>query len=807
MAISAAAVWEVRSSASASNVNGGFFVTGASGTDFSQQDTAQFSTSTATTSGAGATILWAAAAASMVGNGLRVVSGTNFTAGWYEVISVVAGVSVTVDRNCCTGIGANGVINVGGALSLGSSDDAVFESLVAGNTMWVKGNATYTLGGTVTIAAAGSGLLTINIVGYNATRGDTPTMSQLPIFDCGIVSFTFGTTFKCSYMAFLTTSGNGTTSGINGVFYRCSFMNNSTTANRFAFGATTAIICIECNFVSYRGYAAFGNAGTFIGCYFHDSVEGLRVTSTGNGAKCFDCLFVNNLTAAFDCTVACTDSQVFHNCTFVNPNNLGTGLLLTAGTSNLRLSNSIITGFATGINHGTANQTQCTDYNNWYYNNTTNATNWTIHSSSFTATDPFFSNYVVLNYTTGTSSNTGNTLTKAGATFITSGVAAGNYVYISASGTGLTGIYKISSVDSETQLTLDLAPGNSTGDVSFTIIAGRNFQPTNTNIIVSGLPGFFRGTSSSTTSYPAIGSVQPNAYSTDPGVANVKTATTYYIAGSLKTGTYDPITGNYTNPGASNVATGTGYTFAGVSITGSYDPITGNYTNPGATHVESGIGYTFAGVSYTGSLVLGNYTDPGSTNVRNGTTYIFNNVTTTGSLQVPNYSSAVAGTVNISNIKESVRYVLNAANTTTGTPIDLSNGLTTRVKQVMKVNPEKIRVDVDSYPCVTIFTNDKSIELKTIARDQATGKRKCEMTFTVVGMVWNDLTTDYKEDSADEDCEILMENVENILRSYDTLGNVVAWQFPDKVTYHSVPYSEDAHFRVGVMDLKATLYY
>jgi hypothetical protein len=442
--------------------------------------------------------------------------------------------------------------------------------------------------------------------------------------------------------------------------------------------------------------------------------------------------------------------------------------------------------------------------------------------------------------TTATLSNTGNTLTKSGATFITSGVVAGrDYVVVTATGTGVTGVYGIVSVDSETQITLDIAPGNSTGDVSAYIVTGRNFTVTNGTIMTAGLPGTFRGMSSATITYPAIGCVQPNAYSTDPGISNVKTGTSYIFQSSSKTGTYDPITGQYTNPGASNVASGTGYTFAGVSITGSYDPITGNYTNPGqtnvksgtgytfagisitgsydpitgqytnpgATHVESGIGYTFAGVSYTGSLVSGNFTDPGASNVRLNTTYIFNNITTTGTLAVPTASSTVAGTINISNIKENVRFVLDQANTTTGSPIDLSSGLTTRVKQVMKVNPEKIKVDVNSYPCVTIFTNDKTIELKTIAKDQATGKRKCEMTFTVVGMVWNDLTSDYREDSADEDCEILMENVENVLRSYDTLGNVVAWQFPDKVTYHSVPYSEDAHFRVGVMDLKATIYY
>ncbi len=155
MAIAATAVWEIRTTATASNANGGFYNAAIGTNDYSQQDSAQYNLTGATSSGAGAVILHASAAADMVGNGAHVISGTNFTAGWYEIISVVAGVSITVDRAVTTGIGATGVVNIGGALSLGSSDDAVFESPSAGNIMWVKAG-TYTLGGTVNIAKAGT---------------------------------------------------------------------------------------------------------------------------------------------------------------------------------------------------------------------------------------------------------------------------------------------------------------------------------------------------------------------------------------------------------------------------------------------------------------------------------------------------------------------------------------------------------------------------------------------------------------------------------------------------------------------------
>jgi len=139
MAISANTVWEIRTTGTANNVNGGGFVTGASGTDFSQQDAAQYNLTSVTTAAADAILLHASAAADMVGNIAHIISGTNFTAGWYEIISVVAGVSITLDRTCTSAAGALGVVNIGGAMSLASTlDDDLFESVVAGNVVHVK---------------------------------------------------------------------------------------------------------------------------------------------------------------------------------------------------------------------------------------------------------------------------------------------------------------------------------------------------------------------------------------------------------------------------------------------------------------------------------------------------------------------------------------------------------------------------------------------------------------------------------------------------------------------------------------------
>ncbi len=229
--------------------------------------------------------------------------------------------------------------------------------------------------------------------------------------------------------------------------------------------------------------------------------------------------------------------------------------------------------------------------------------------------------------------------------------------------------------------------------------------------------------------------------------------------------------------------------------------------DPGAANVTSGTSYVIDGVTMTGSYAVPNYTDPGIANVRLSTSYVFNNSTLVGTLSVPSSDSASVGAVNISNIKENIRYVLNEANTITGTPIDLSGNLTTRVNSILKVNPESIKLDANIFPYVTVFLSKKDIANKSIAGSQAIGKKEGKFTFTIVGCLWNDLTTDYKVDSADEDIEKLMENVEVVLRHHTSLNGNVNWQFPTGVTYHTSPVGEQSHVRVGVMELQATVWY
>ncbi len=131
--------------------------------DYSQQSN-PISLTGLTTAAANAIILTASATKAMVGNTIQITAGTNFTVGFYSISSVVAGVSLTVDRTCTSAAGAVGTGGVGGALlTIGKAAGAV----VSGNIVYVKAGAGYT----ITTAIVHS-IIVIRYTGYGTLRND-----------------------------------------------------------------------------------------------------------------------------------------------------------------------------------------------------------------------------------------------------------------------------------------------------------------------------------------------------------------------------------------------------------------------------------------------------------------------------------------------------------------------------------------------------------------------------------------------------------------------------------------------------------
>ncbi len=539
MAIAAACVWEVRTTATAGNVNGGFYKTGASGTDFSQQDAAQYNLTGGTSAGAGAVILHASAAADMVGNGLHINSGTNTTAGWYEIISVIDGVSITVDRNCTTGVGASIAFRVGGALVDGVT--GIANQAVAGNTAYVKAG-TYTVSGGNNWnwgVLAGTSSVQGYVIGYNATRGDNPTGSNRPQVNFSSGTFLTGSLVTWKNMSFKSanvTSGQGAAfiSTGNGSIYNCKFVNTTTTANIQACGVTNNINFYGCEFVSYNGYGVVqpsADTASFFNCWFHDSQYGIfnSYTAAPNRLTVQGCTFSGCAVAGYQSAAssALYVGQLINN-TFYGgeASKIGIGINY-LGNYKLNVLNNIFYGLATGLVAGvTANE----ENNNNYFNNTADVSGISKGANDI-ALDPQFTSVGQYKHT-GTVTSSGTTLTDTGAAF-TNVTAGRDFLLVTASTGGNTGIFGISSKTATTVTDNSLGTGSA---ITYSIIWGQNFAVgTNMKAVGDANTG-----NPNQTAYVDIGAVQRQAVlpsAADLRLGTVVDTVTGTLAGS-KAGTF-----------------------------------------------------------------------------------------------------------------------------------------------------------------------------------------------------------------------------------------------------------------------------
>lgn len=184
-AISANAVFQVETTAGASDLNGGAFTSGASGTDFttaspSPHVTIDGATITATVHSTTTqlNVTGYNVVAGDVGNYVRIAGGT-MTAGLYEITAADdPNDRWTLDRSGGTAA-QTGTGRMGGALA--SPGRAAADMTVSGHKTWVK-TGTYTIT-TTTPGTAGPVLcasgINVTIEGYSSTRGDqaaTPTL-------------------------------------------------------------------------------------------------------------------------------------------------------------------------------------------------------------------------------------------------------------------------------------------------------------------------------------------------------------------------------------------------------------------------------------------------------------------------------------------------------------------------------------------------------------------------------------------------------------------------------------------------------
>lgn len=467
---------------------------GSGGVPYNEQDAAQYNLTGVTSAGAGNTVLSAAAASDMIGNVGHCISGTNFTASWFEVTSVVVGVSITFSTNLggtsiTTGIGANGVINIGGALSLNSTlDDDWGEQLVSGNKVWVRYNASpIALGESFALGTAvGTAAAVITFEGYTTAHGDLGTAvltdSNTPTIACGSsFVFTLPVFSVCKFINFTGSSTTVLTTGSSSKVIGCRSINSSTTSTRTAIAVGSVSSVIRCEAISYRGYAIGVTVGsiTFMYCYVHDSDIGIRGTATA-AYRVLGNIVASCVTSALAFTGATTDIHVEQNTLFgtLNASN-GIGISIATGITNVVVMNNIIFGFQTGVSVADANTCGIDDFNNYRGNNSNvnSSLNWQ-QGPNNTGNDPAFTNVTEVDVSDATVS--GSTVTSATADF-TNVVDNRDFVWIVSGTAGPTfAKYLITAHNAGAgTLTTSTAPGNSAvADHRIIVTTAHDFLPT-----------------------------------------------------------------------------------------------------------------------------------------------------------------------------------------------------------------------------------------------------------------------------------------------------------------------------------------
>lgn len=294
MAIAAATILNVRPSGV--DTNGGGFVEGASGTNHTLQNAAQYAVTDGVT--AGTTTITSASASfgtDVVGNLAYVAGGTGSIVGnWYQITVRVSATQITVDRSTGLTAGTGVTINIGGALATPGQAAAI---------MTVAGMRTYVMTGTYTMtttAAGAAGPVTWSTAGimegYSVTQGDR---AARPVLDAGAqtgftgFSITGSALQSVISMKFDGQSG-ATITGFNAGGTRTKFLHCEAVdvdgASSVGFSGGMAVSCKAQNCLT--GFNPTGES--YILCESEDCTTGFNL---GAAAYCDRCLAYGGTTA------------------------------------------------------------------------------------------------------------------------------------------------------------------------------------------------------------------------------------------------------------------------------------------------------------------------------------------------------------------------------------------------------------------------------------------------------------------------------------------------------------------------------
>ncbi len=411
MALSANTVWEIRTAGN--DTNGGGFVTGSGGVDYSQQDAKRSATGTndSTTDAVanGTTTITSATAnfdANIVGNIVYFQGGTGgIAAVWRQVTARTNATTITIDASIAASTGMT--MNVGGALaSLGMCG----ASVVGSNVIHMKSGA-YSITSASTNISGGcfsKASTNISIYGYTTTRQDMGATRPVLTATGAISSFTIVSGGAASVVANIEVDGASKTSsrGFNwsGITYKCKASNCTNTG----FLNASFLECYICEATGCSGNPAFSAPNFAWGCVAHDNtVTGFG----GNGSVYVNCIADTNTGGTTDGFTSGGAMKCINCVAYAN----GRDGFRAASSQSSFINCIAETNTGVGINCSSLNA--CLVANCATYNNGTAITNTgagSVTTGSITGTGSFFTNAANADFSLNNTAGAGATVRATG---------------------------------------------------------------------------------------------------------------------------------------------------------------------------------------------------------------------------------------------------------------------------------------------------------------------------------------------------------------------------------------------------------
>lgn len=140
---------------------------------------------------------------------------------------------------------------------------------------------------------------------------------------------------------------------------------------------------------------------------------------------------------------------------------------------------------------------------------------------------------------------------------------------------------------------------------------------------------------------------------------------------------------------------------------------------------------------------------------------------------------------------------LNDANTTTAV-VDLSNGLTTRVKNIYKNDPGTVSIREDSYPCVFVRISNKNEDFASLGITGPSGnKKRATCVFDVIGLYHKDGAITSQSNVLNEVYK-LAGNIEGVFQQEITLSQTALWCSPKRTEFFG-PFQSEGVMVKGVL--------